>query len=455
MPASDKRIIKHLHADAQVIATLAFRFWGVLSGGITLTLIPFLMGSVEQGYYFTFASILALQVFFELGFGQVIIQFVAHEAALLQKSHSGEYRGPESTLSRLTTLTATLRWWYYISSVFFFIAVNLVGIWFFRGNELPWSQWLLPWMLLVTATTYNLSISWRLSLIEGFGLVKEVGLLRLGQSAVGFFVMWVALAAGAQLWVVAAVPIAAAFYTTFWLRTSEAARLLPALEKNDAFPRVPGIWRREIFPFQWRIAVSWISGFFIFQLFTPIIFKHYGAIESGKIGLAITVFNSVTTVSIAWVSAKIPTLAQLLAQGHVGQASLRFKQLARVSMAFAVLAATIVTLAGSSLAELSPRIDSRLPSANVMIALALASIANCFVIACALFMRAHKEEPMLSQSVVMALCTLVAVYLSTPYGTTWIMWSYAALCWGLGVPWTVLILVKRYYIADQERQASV
>ena len=438
---------KRLQIDSQIIATLAFRFWGVFSGGVTLLLIPFLMGSVEQGYYFTFASILALQVFFELGFGQVIIQFVAHEASSLKEGLNSEDTDSAHAMSRLYTLSKILNKWYRIAGVLFLISVNLVGVWFFKGNELPLQQWLFPWMILVTATAYNLSISWRLSFIEGFGLVKEVGVLRLTQSMVGFCIMWMALVLGAQLWVVALVPTAAAICTTSWLKQSQAARLLPNIEEQTSLAMVPKIWSREILPFQWRIAVSWISGFFIFQLFTPIVFKNYGAVESGRIGLGITVFNSVTTVSIAWVSAKVPTIAQLLAQGKRLEASYRFKELARVSVLFAVIAAVAVVVGGEMLSQWSTKIQARLPSFSVMAALALASIANCFVISCALFMRAHKEEPMLNQSVVMALATSVAVFVSKSYGTGPIMWSYTALCVGLSVPWTILILKRRYYVS--------
>ena len=33
------------------------------------------------------------------------------------------------------------------------------------------------------------------------------------------------------------------------------------------------------FPFQWRIAVSWIAGYFSLYLFTPVTFGVYGPIE--------------------------------------------------------------------------------------------------------------------------------------------------------------------------------
>ena len=50
-------------------------FTGVAS---VFFLTSFLTG-VEQGFYYTFGSILALQVFFELGLTGIMTQYVAHE----------------------------------------------------------------------------------------------------------------------------------------------------------------------------------------------------------------------------------------------------------------------------------------------------------------------------------------------------------------------------------------
>ena len=36
-------------------------------------------------------------------------------------------------------------------------------------------------------------------------------------------------------------------------------------------------WKTEMWPFQWRIAVSWVCGFFISQLFNPVLFRYRGA----------------------------------------------------------------------------------------------------------------------------------------------------------------------------------
>ncbi len=43
-------------------------------------------------------------------------------------------------------------------------------------------------------------------------------------------------------------------------------------------------WRREVWPFQWKIAVSWLCDYFIFQLFTPVLFAFRGPVEAGQDG---------------------------------------------------------------------------------------------------------------------------------------------------------------------------
>lgn len=56
---------------------------GVAGVGSMFFISAFLTG-VEQGFYFTFGSILALQVFFELGLTGIMTQYVAHEVSHLK-----------------------------------------------------------------------------------------------------------------------------------------------------------------------------------------------------------------------------------------------------------------------------------------------------------------------------------------------------------------------------------
>ena len=437
--------------DSHIFATLLFRSWGMLAGGVTILLIPLCLSSEQQGYYFTFASILALQVFFELGMGQVIVQLVAHEAAHLKSEPGGTYFGPSANMARLAALRHLLSRWYLAATLLFIVCVSIMGWYFFRNGELPTIRWAPPWFLLVAATAGNLYLSWQIAVVEGFALVRDVSRLRLFQSMCGFTLMWGVMIAGGGLWVVAIVPAVAMIYSIWWLGRRPATGILTGEAKNLNVLS----WKKEIFPFQWRIAVSWISGFFIFQLFSPLVFKYHGAVEAGRVGLAITIFNSIATVGTSWVAAKVPSIGQLLAQGRRVESSSLFRRLTIATLIFSVLSSVILITLISILRHYDISISRRLPETTVLVFLALATTANSFVLPAAMFMRAHKEEPLLFMGVTMAFLTSVAVYLAAPAGASWIIGSYAVLNVVICVPWTMRLLNGRYYKKAEKTHINI
>lgn len=78
-------------------------------------------------------------------------------------------------------------------------------------------------------------------------------------------------------------------------------------------------YRLEIFPFQWKIALSWISGYFIFQLFNPVLFATEGAIVAGQMGMTLTVLNSIMALSFSWMTTKVPVYSELIAKKDYNQ----------------------------------------------------------------------------------------------------------------------------------------
>src|SRR6202162_208341 len=79
-----------LGLDRAVGFTVLARFWGSSAGLVTVLLIARFLTPAEQGYYYTFGSLVAIQMIFELGFSFVILQLASHERA--QLSISDDYR---------------------------------------------------------------------------------------------------------------------------------------------------------------------------------------------------------------------------------------------------------------------------------------------------------------------------------------------------------------------------
>jgi hypothetical protein len=427
--------------DFHVFLTLLFRGWTVIAGGVTVLLLPVWLDPIQQGYYFTFSSLLALQVLFELGLSGVVIQLVSHEAAHLVFRDDGTVEGDERHIARLNALVHLIRRWYGIAALLFVPCGIAVGWAFFgRQGTLPVAAWGGVWTLLVVATAANLVIIPRLATLEGLGRVGQVARLRLVQSLVGFGALWVLLAAGAGLWAALAVPLASALLSAAWLRHHGWTLATPP-GAGAAGALVD--WRRDVWPLQWRIAVSWTSGFFILHLFTPAVFANHGEIEAGRLGLAMTVFGAISTVGMSWINAKAPDFTMHIARGESRTLNRLFLGVALRSTAFTfVLAFTLVLVAALG-ARAGLDVLGRVATPWTLFWLACATVFNVMISAGAAYMRAHREEPMVPVSVVSALCVVAAILFAAGESVSTTMALYAAICGFVGLPWT-LVLSRRY-----------
>lgn len=429
--------------DAQVAATLVLRSWSVLAGACTVLLIPRWLGQVEQGYYFTFSSLLALQIFFELGLSQVVVQIVSHEFAHLSAAPDGRISGDDHRLAKLAELMRLLRRWYFVAAVAFALAVGAAGAFFFSlQGTLPAGEWLGVWLSVALLTGANLYLSIWLTVLEGCGKVADVARLRTRISVFGYAGMWACLALGASLWSILLLPLTTVVMTAMWLRRS--AEPLRDLVSSQTPGAASFSWRRNIFPFQWRIAVSWVSGYFIFQIFTPLTFAKHGPVEAGRLGIAMAIFSALLTVGMSWVNAKLPAMGALVSRSERQALNVLFWSVTKRSLLFVICSVAAVVVGLYVLRSLNPPLASRVADLPVVLCLGIATVANCLVYAAAGYMRIHIEEPMLWVSISSAVATIAAAAFMIDLGVFPMMASYAAVAALLALPWTLRLFATYY-----------
>jgi hypothetical protein len=162
-------------------ATFFYRVWLIFAGGITILGVPFWFTSIEQGYFYTFTSLIAAQILFELGFTFVISQFCAHEAGALSIASGADHHRSRSA----HLLQFSDRWFRYVAFGYLLI-IGAAGYFFFSvENSLPSTEWLYPWCILVFASALNLRYSARLAMVDVSGEAGQVAQLRLVQSVIG------------------------------------------------------------------------------------------------------------------------------------------------------------------------------------------------------------------------------------------------------------------------------
>ena len=443
LPAGASRLARLRHAtglDFHVLVTLLSRGWTVIAGATTVIVLPLRLSSTEQGYYYTITSLLGLQILFEMGLGQVIIQMVGHEVAHLESVGEERFAGDAARLDRLASLMQLLRRWYKVAAGLFGLLAGVGGGFFLarRGVLPPW-QWVGPWSIMMACTAANLTYVPALAMLEGCGRIGQVARLRMMQSVVGYSALWLSLVAGAGLWSAIMVPLASALSTGLWLRR---VRINTWLVRHVVAPGSGIAWRRDVLPFQARIAISAMSGYFLFYAFTPLIFANRGAVEAGRFGIAMTVFNALSAVGTSWIYAKTPTMAMHIARGERRELDATFFGVFKRSLAFTSTAAAGVVVFASLLTWVGVPQMARIASPGVLACLAFVCVTNCVIFSLAAYMRAHREEPMHGVSVTGAIATVLIAYFGSKVGVLPMSMLYALLTTGVMLPWTVALFLR-------------
>lgn len=430
-----KRILIKIGIDGAIGFTIFARVIQALGGIITLFFVAKCLSKVEQGYYYTFGSVLAIQIFFELGLSGIITQFVAHENAKLIWHDRFSFTGSEESCSRLASLLRFGVKWFIVISFFLFIVLLVTGYLFFNKFGKEHVNWQLPWVILSIVTSLSLLFSPILAFFEGLGLIKEIAKIRLIQQIVQLLMVFLFFLSGYKLY---SIPLGASIGLLIiptWIFVGSKIRLLKFVWSKIGSELVS--YQNEIFPFQWKIALSWISGFFIFQLFNPVLFATEGAVVAGQMGMTLAVLNGISSVSMSWISTKVPLFSNLIALKKYNYLDKLFNKtlyqlciICIVSLAIFICTVLFLNCINSILFE-------RFLSPYFIILLSICFLVNQIVGSWATYLRCHKEEPYLILSIVMGLLNLISTFvLGNYFGIGGIIYGYSfitifvSLFWG-------------------------
>lgn len=369
-----------------------------------------LLSPEQQGYFYTFLSLTALNVFFELGLSYVVMQVAAHESATLTWNDEGTLGGDASRLARIAALFRKAVRWYGVAALAMVALLIPAGLVFFgrAAVEASGVTWQLPWMLAAAAVALNLSITPFLAVLEGSGLVAQVTFVRAIGNIAKSVALWVALASGLGLFAVFLLNVAQFTWSAGWLLAKRRPFFADLWSRRAAAHGFD--WRREVWPFQWKIALSWLSGYFLFQLFTPLMFAFEGPVPAGQMGMSISVTSAILTVGMAWIQTKGAPLGRLIATRDFRALDGLFFRAMRQSFAVVALGQSAFWLAVYVLRTLQHPLAQRVLDPLPLALLAATAIVNQVIFAQALYLRAHKQEPFLWPSVFGAVATAIASY---------------------------------------------
>lgn len=430
---------RKLGIDKSIAYTSAGQMVSAGGGFLTALFILKCLSGTEQGYYYTFKSILAIQVFFELGMNTVITQYVAHEVSHLQWNGE-ELTGESRYRSRLSSLLRFCSKWYTFFAIILLLALVVGGFAFFANydKDARGIEWQMPWLILCFTTALNLLLTPVFSYLQGLGKVKEVAQFYFFKYSLYLVSVLISFALGAKLYALSIGNITYIAVSIAALLCTPLGRIVWKIFRTPVVERIS--YMKEIFPFQWKIAVSWISGYFIFQIFNPVIFATDGAVAAGQMGMTLTVLTGIQALTYSWTSTKVPTYSGFIEMKKYKELDRLFhftvRQAVSVNMAcLAAFFACIFAFRHFGIIIMDVNLADRFLAYTPMLLMMVPEFANQFITAWGTYLRCHKQEPFLMYSVVTGiLCCASTLGLGHLFGVDGITTGYCAIT-VLLMPW--------------------
>jgi hypothetical protein len=409
------KVIQFLGIDRAVAWVIVGRSWALIAGPITIFLIGTRLNPVEQGYYYTFANLLSMAMFFELGLGGWITRFASYEMAKLYWAGPGCLAGDTTAHQRLSSLLRFAVHWYAGASLLLFAVVFPVGFFFFHtqsGSERI--SWLLPWLLVVLISSCNMLLSPFFSFLEGCGLVAQMAHLQFVRTIAGNLVFWGSLLIGLRLLsspVLNAVGI-------LWGGAYLVAKRHVFIDLWHSVPKQTSSfdWKHELLPLQWRTAFTYVFGYFAWQTANPILFKLAGPVEAGKLGMSLNLATMLQAFGMAWVNTKVPRMGALLGQGDKTGLDRLFKASTIQAMSVLSLGSVVLLVAVITLQTLHHPLAARFLSPRDLAILLMCNWIGTLQYAFMVYVRTNKQEPFVTQMIVLGLAMPAVCYLT---GRTW------------------------------------
>lgn len=431
--------------ERATLYAMASRLWGSTAGLLTAVLVAWFFTPELQGYYFTFLSLLTLQTFAELGFGELLQQFVSHEWAKTVSTDPGER---ERSLSRLAALFRFSLRWYGGVALLLCAALGIAGSIYFRtfphGSDDRTISWELAWWIAVAVTALSVLLTPVFSLLEGANRVERVHGVRLGQGLASRIAGFLAIAFGCGLFTIAVTRIVSFLVGISGLGREAlgiARRLRRAPVDREAIS-----YRIELWPLQWKFALSWLSGYLLYSLFTPVLFAFHGPELAGRMGMTAAAATAISSAAFAVMATKVPRLAILAAGRDYPAMDALFRRATvssvLVSATGALLFLSFLALARRLDLELAKRFLPTLETSFFLSALVLQQVR----FAMGSYLRAHKAEPFALLSVLEGLGAVpLLILLGRDFGALGMILGFLGL--------TTLTLVPAFHIFERCRRS--
>lgn len=390
-----------LFVNKDSISMLTNNLISLIRGPIVMLLVPLFLTKLEQGYWYTIGSLSALSTFADLGFGTLVGQFSAHEFSKLRFDKNLRYDGEKNDIERIASLYKYVLKWALCVCVIAYPIIMGAGIAVLNSHG-DMETWIAPWIIYMLAGGLSFIVRISLSFFEGCNLISKIQ-TNYAISSIALAGVTIGMLVGKCGLYALAIPAVISFLINFVLMFIVFRHAIIQLLKTKIVHNYH--WGRNFLSLIWKYAISWASGYFIFQIYTPLAYIVYDPIIAGEVGITMTLIQACFTIANTFNAMFVPKINISVANREWGKAEGLCKKGLLLSMPLYVLGATIIML-GLGLGQGKIALFDRFLPVSIAVVLIVAWFLQIPINTIATYGRAHKQEPFLIISVVGSLFTL-------------------------------------------------
>ena len=406
----------------------------LLMGPVLLIFLPRYINQVEQGYWFTMVSLAAITAFAEMGLSNIVLQFAAHA----KSKATSDYTLDELLIFVIKRIL--------LVALLVFPLTVLVGSLVLSGDSESQINWLFCWFIFCAMSCLNLILIVILSYFEGSVGVHEIQKIRFVLAIVNLVSLVVSLYCSLGLWALP-VSIALTVLTGFLILCSKFSLHNYLKNPFDNLKVTNTYLGSHINPLLLRYSVSWIGGYFMFQLFVPIGFLTLGPIEAGKIGISISLFSSIFAISNIASIFQLPEFTSAIALSDKRKLMVCFWSALFGSLAIFSCGFLVIFLMDQS-DFLNDMFLDRFLDFDVLKILALAWLLQLIVHNMAIYIRAFRIEPFSLPSLVAGLYIPSMTYIcSLLWGVEFFFMGFLTMfIWF--IPVAMFLFMRQYQVTE-------
>ena len=260
------------------------------------------------------------------------------------------------------------------------------------NNAVEWQE---AWLLYSCASALVFFNNIVLTFFEGCNSVAKLQTIRFKIAVSGTCSMIIFLLAGLGLKALLASICANGFAGAFFLLRQFK---YPMMQMWDESKQQQYNWWPEFSALMWRYALSWCSGYFALNAYTLVAFYFYGAAAAGKVGLSMAMWTAGLGIASCWMTANVPQLNILIERKEWNRLDYQFQKCFTRSAVTMIVGGGIFLMAYAILAD-KIAVFQRILSLSGMTILFFCWLGQLFINNWAIYLRAHKKEPLVKYSV--------------------------------------------------------